>query len=90
MKLKNYMLKTVLLVLVLTLAVVQPASAGKSDDTMVVAFVREILNLDYMHTTKREYIILSDLIDETLFYVNPTTFTIWRLLIIMLMTKPSM
>ena len=61
MKLKNHMIKSVLVFLVFTLAVVQPAYAGKKDDTMVVAFVREILNLDYMHTTKREYIILSDL-----------------------------
>jgi peptide/nickel transport system substrate-binding protein len=76
MKVKNYMIKSILVVLVIALAAVQPAVAGKKDDTMVVAFVREILNLDYMHTTKREYIILSDLIDETLFYVNPTTFKI--------------
>ena len=76
MKVKNYMIKSILVVLVIALVAVQPAVAGKKDDTMVVAFVREILNLDYMHTTKREYIILSDLIDETLFYVNPTTFKI--------------
>jgi peptide/nickel transport system substrate-binding protein len=81
MKVKNYMIKSILVVLVIALAAVQPAVAGKKDDTMVVAFVREILNLDYMHTTKREYIILSDLIDETLFdetlfHVNPTTFKI--------------
>ena len=76
MKLKNYIIKTVLVVLVLSLAVVQPADADKKDDTLVVAFLREILNLDYMHTTKREYIILSDLIDETLFHVDSTTFKI--------------
>lgn len=43
---------------------------------MVVAFTREILNLDYMHTTKREYIILSDIIDETLFHISSETFKI--------------
>jgi peptide/nickel transport system substrate-binding protein len=48
-----------------------PAVAGKDDNTLRVAFAEEILNLDYNYTTKREYIILSDLIDDTLFNVNP-------------------
>lgn len=45
--------------------------AGASDNTMRVAFAEEILNLDYNYTTKREYIILSDLIDEGLFDYDP-------------------
>ena len=76
MKLRNHIVKSVLVTLMFALAVGQPAFAGKKVDTMVVAFVREILNLDYMQTTKREYIILSDLIDETLFHVDSTTFKI--------------
>jgi len=50
-----------------------PAYAGKADDTMRVAFSEEILELDYNYTTKREYIIISDLIDDTLFSVDPET-----------------
>ena len=76
MKIKSSMINSVLMVLMFALATVQPVSANKKDDTMVIAFVREILNLDYMQTTKREYIMLSDLIDETLFHVDETTFEI--------------
>lgn len=54
-------------------ASVAPALAGKSDDTLRVAMAEEILNLDYNYTTKREYIILSQLTDATLFHVNPDT-----------------
>ena len=56
-----------------TAALMNSAVAGKNDDTLRVAFAEEILNLDYNYTTKREYIILSDLIDDTLFNVNPET-----------------
>ena len=52
-----------------------PALADQSDDTMRVAFAEEILNLDYNYTTKREYIILSDLIDEGLFDYDPASNT---------------
>lgn len=48
------------------------AAAAKGDDTLRVAFAEEILNLDYNYTTKREYILLSDLIDEGLFDYDPT------------------
>ncbi len=76
MKIKTSIIKSVLMALIFALAAVQPASANKKDDTMVIAFVREILNLDYMQTTKREYIMLSDLLDETLFHVDSKTFEI--------------
>jgi len=76
MRTPSRLIKRFLAVLILTLAFVQPGYAGKKNDTMVIAFVREILNLDYMQTTKREYIMLSDLIDETLFHVDSTTFEI--------------
>jgi peptide/nickel transport system substrate-binding protein len=49
------------------------AHAGKSDDTLVVALQRGILSVDYHYTTKREYIILAELIDDGLFYVHPDT-----------------
>ncbi len=50
-----------------------PALAGKSDDTLRVALAEEILSLDYLYTTKREYIILAQMTDATLFEVNPDT-----------------
>lgn len=65
--------KMPLLAAVISGVTIGPALASKSDDTLRVAFAEEILNLDYNYTTKREYIILSDLIDETLFYANPKT-----------------
>lgn len=49
------------------------AFAGKSEDALNVAMAEEILNLDYNYTTKREYIIISDLIDEGLFDYDPAT-----------------
>lgn len=49
------------------------AFADKSDDTLVVAFSRELTNLDYNFGTKTEYIILGDLVDDSLFYVEPKT-----------------
>lgn len=49
------------------------ALAGKDDDTLRVALAEEILNLDYLYTTKREYIILAQLTDATLFDYNPET-----------------
>ena len=33
------------------------AVADKSDDTLIIAFTREITNLDYNYGTKTEYII---------------------------------
>jgi peptide/nickel transport system substrate-binding protein len=44
-----------------------PAIAGPDDDTLRAAMSEEILNLDYNYTTKREYIILAQLTDATLF-----------------------
>ena len=49
------------------------AHANKADDTLVVALQRGILSADYNYTTKREYIILSELVDDGLFYVDPNT-----------------
>ncbi len=51
------------------------AAADKSDDTLVIAFSREITNLDYHYGTKTEYLILGDMIDDSLFYVEPTNLT---------------
>ncbi|WP_417723789.1 ABC transporter substrate-binding protein [Salipiger sp.] len=50
-----------------------PLFAGKSDDTLRVAMAEEILNLDYNYTTKREYIILAQLTDATLFDIDSAT-----------------
>ncbi len=49
------------------------AEAGKQDDTLRVALAEEILNLDYNYTTKREYIIMAELTDATLFDLDPET-----------------
>jgi len=76
MRLGTSFAKSVLIALMLLIMAIPTVHAGKKDDTMVIAFTREILNLDYMHTTKREYILLSDLIDETLFHIGSTSFKI--------------
>jgi peptide/nickel transport system substrate-binding protein len=47
--------------------------ANKADDTLRVALAEEILNLDYNYTTKREYIILAQLTDATLFDLDQKT-----------------
>lgn len=49
--------------------------ADKADDTVVIAFARELTTLDYNHGVKTEYIILGDLIDDSLFYVEPEGLT---------------
>lgn len=56
-----------------TLMASGPALAGKDDDTLRVALAEEILNLDYLYTTKREYIILAQATDATLFDLDPVT-----------------
>jgi len=56
-----------------TALAVSVANAEKSDDTLRVAMAEEILNLDYNYTTKREYIILAQLTDTTLFALDPVT-----------------
>ena len=42
---------------------------------MVIAFSREITNLDYHYGTKTEYLILGDMIDDSLFYVENENLT---------------
>ncbi|TNB47595.1 ABC transporter substrate-binding protein [Martelella lutilitoris] len=59
--------------LMASIAFTAPAFAGKADDTLNVAMAEEILNLDYNYTTKREYIILAQLTDSTLFDLDPAT-----------------
>ena len=49
------------------------AWASPKDDTLVVAFQREVVNLDYLYTTSQEHIILSDLTDDRLFDIDPQT-----------------
>ena len=70
---KTTILGAIALAALTSVAPMAPAFAGKADDTMRVAFSEEILELDYNYTTKREYIIISDLIDDTLFSVDPET-----------------
>ncbi|MCC5961637.1 MAG: ABC transporter substrate-binding protein [Rhodobacteraceae bacterium] len=49
------------------------AAAGPDDDTLRAAMAGEILNLDYLYTTRREYIILAKMTDARLFTMNPET-----------------
>lgn len=51
----------------------QAADAGKSDDTMTIAFQRGIMTVDHLYTTKREYIIVSEVTDDNLFHADPVT-----------------
>ncbi|SNR69810.1 ABC transporter substrate-binding protein [Puniceibacterium sediminis] len=70
----NYFIKRALAPTILAAALTAtPALAQKSDDTLRVALAEEILNLDYNYTTKREYIILAQMTDTTLFDLDPTT-----------------
>lgn len=70
---KAYPLRAIALAALMSVAPVSAALAGKADNTLNVSFSEEILELDYNYTTKREYIIISDLIDDTLFSVDPAT-----------------
>lgn len=47
------------------------AVAGPQDDTLRAAMAGEILNLDYLYTTRREYIVIAQMTDATLFTMNP-------------------
>lgn len=67
------LLKGLTLALLLGSTSAGAAMAGKADNTLRVAFTEEILELDYNYTTKREYIIISDLIDDNLFRIDPET-----------------
>ncbi|SMX43788.1 ABC transporter substrate-binding protein [Actibacterium lipolyticum] len=70
----NYFLKRALAPAILSAALAAvPASAQQANDTLRVALAEEILNLDYNYTTKREYIILAQMTDTTLFSLDPNT-----------------
>jgi peptide/nickel transport system substrate-binding protein len=49
------------------------ALAGKSDNTLVVAFPREVTTLDGLYSRARENDVLGLLTDDALFYVDPKT-----------------
>jgi peptide/nickel transport system substrate-binding protein len=51
------------------------ALADKADDTVVIAFAREVTGLDYNQEVPTEYIMVGDLIDDSLFYVEPEGLT---------------
>ncbi len=51
----------------------QHAVAGRADDTLVVAIEGEIPTLDHLYTTARDTIVVSELTDDGLFYVDPVT-----------------
>ncbi|MDF1790533.1 MAG: ABC transporter substrate-binding protein [Thalassobaculaceae bacterium] len=50
-----------------------PAQAGKADDTLNIAWDRELPNVDYYYNTSREGIVVNRLVWDTLIYRDPTT-----------------
>ncbi len=48
-------------------------SAGRTEDTLVVAFQRGIDDIDRLYSVRREALILALLTDDGLFYVDPVT-----------------
>ena len=54
-------------------AAVHESFAKKSDDTLVVAIKRAIRSVDRLYTGPREGLILAQLTDDGLFYVDPET-----------------
>lgn len=66
-------IKCFLLSIAATLIVVPTAVADQQDDTLVVAFPREISTTDGLYNTRRENDILGLLIDDALYYVDPVT-----------------
>ena len=54
-------------------AAVHESFAKKSDDTLVVAIKRAIRSVDRLYTGPREALILAQLTDDGLFYVDPET-----------------
>jgi hypothetical protein len=69
----NVLLKQALAAAITAAIPVAPVLANKADDTLRVALAEEILTLDYNYTTKREYIILAQLTDATLFDLDQKT-----------------
>lgn len=59
----------------LTVGWPQAVFAGQSDDTLVVAIEGEISTLDHLYSTARDTIIVSELTDDGLFYIDPVTLT---------------
>jgi peptide/nickel transport system substrate-binding protein len=59
----------------LTIIGVQSAFAGRANDTLVVAIEGEIPTLDHLYTTARDTIVVSELTDDGLFYIDPDTLT---------------
>ncbi|WP_454689886.1 ABC transporter substrate-binding protein [Achromobacter aloeverae] len=56
------------------LALATPAAlASRADDTLVAVVAREILVLDNFNSTSRENEIISLLVDDALFYIDPAT-----------------
>ena len=55
-------------------ATLNPVFADKKNDTLVVAVQRMVRSIDRLYTTRREGLILAQLTEDALFYVNPKTF----------------
>ncbi|MFQ5622252.1 MAG: ABC transporter substrate-binding protein, partial [Paracoccaceae bacterium] len=49
------------------------ASAGPADDTLRVAISAKIRNLDFNYSSRREGMIVAELVDESLFHYDPET-----------------
>ena len=55
------------------LAVTTPTTVASQEDTLMVAFPREVSTTDGLYNTRRENDILGLLIDDALYYVDPET-----------------
>ena len=65
--------KSTLIAATLIGSLVAPAWAGKSDDTLVVAFNKEVQTLDGLYSTSRENLLLSYLTSDQLVTLDPDT-----------------
>lgn len=52
----------------------QAAVAGKKNDTLTAAVQREVRNVDALYTTSRHTLILQQITDDGLVYVDPKTY----------------
>lgn len=70
----NCFLTTLLLTMVCLASFLQPAFAGKKDDTLNIAFSKELETLDRYFNTAREGIVVSRHVYDNLLYRDPVTY----------------
>ncbi|MCM0613805.1 ABC transporter substrate-binding protein [Marinobacter sediminum] len=60
-------------ILLAAIGLTVPATAGQSDDTLVVALAKPLTTVDRLYSVQREGLIVSRLTDDGLFFVDPDT-----------------